>query len=202
MNHPFTTLAILASLLLGGCIPKHPSKTITHFTLPSPSIRPSSHTYTFDKTLKIARPESSEAFRSDKFRYIKEGVKLESYAFSRWSDAPIGMIERYLAECLRSRNLFKAIVRDTSEAEGDLLLESELLDFSHHFGGEKSTGVVRIHFNLIDPQSRRILAAVTLKGVSSAPSENAKGGAKAIAEATGQICEQLYQWLISINKNY
>ncbi|OQX72590.1 MAG: hypothetical protein B6D59_08085 [Campylobacteraceae bacterium 4484_4] len=201
MRYRSVTLTIITALLLGGCIPRQPSRPVTRYTLPLPSLKERLPAPLFAKTLKIARPESSRAFKSTKI-YYTQGMERNPYAFSRWSDTPVRMFERYLIEYLREKRLFKAVIPHNSRAANDLLLESQLLDFSQHFEEGKSKGVVSLHFDLIEPKSRRILASKTFSASFPATSQDSRGGTEALAGATKKICEKLYKWLISISKNY
>ena len=78
-----------------------------------------------------------------------------------------------------------------------MILQGELLDFSHHVqNNNSSTGIVKVHFYLLDSSTKSILANKLFSAEEVANPKNAKGATAAINRASSTIAEQLITWLV------
>lgn len=88
------------------------------------------------------------------------------------------------------------MVPPTSVSEFDLLLESVLLDFSHHINDDgTSDGVVRVCFYLVDNKTGTVTATKEFVSKVSAPSQNAQSAAAALNKAATNVARDLVAWI-------
>ncbi len=193
-----TLLLLCTLLLLQGCIPKRPAHTIDHYTLALPDIQPLSHR-SDPRTVKIMMLRSDAPYRLDRIYYSTAPTRIEPYAYSRWSDTPVAMTERYLEHALRVRRLFRTVLPSTSDADTDLLLECELLRFLQIVPPDTpSYAQIVMPCTLIDTRQRRPIASTELHAKSPAPRKDPSGGVEALQKAMQGIVEQLFAWLVPL----
>ena len=129
--------------------------------------------------------------------YRESEYSLDSYAYSRWSDNPSKLLDVYLQQRLTNNQLVSTIVPYEIGADADMILQGELLDFSHHVqNNNSSTGIVKVHFYLLDSSTKSILANKLFSAEEVANPKNAKGATAAINRASSTIAEQLITWLV------
>lgn len=93
------------------------------------------------------------------------------------------------------------VVPPTSVSKADFLLESTLLDLSHHIDDDgTSEGVIRVRFYLINNTTRTVTA--TKEFVSRVPitTQNAKGAVEALNKAATNVARELVTWLTKIGR--
>ncbi|MDO9303826.1 MAG: ABC-type transport auxiliary lipoprotein family protein [Sulfuricurvum sp.] len=179
------------------------------------SLRPSLHEYTIlpsyvphvattlpiNAALKLSSTRSIPSLTSTQFYYLKESSRIDAYLYSRWSDSPSSMIDRAVYSALQDQQLFTTLIPATSSATADLLLESDLRAFYHRFSdNSKSEGFIDITYRLIDPKTKKMIAAKRFIITEPALSEDAQGGVNALTKATHQLSENTTDWLETVGK--
>ncbi len=150
--------------------------------------------------LKILPIRSIDAFTSRNIIYTDKQYSQNPYIYSRWSDAPVKMLQTMFQVQLEKSGQFKAVLASTSSARASLNLECTLYDFSHHLNPDNtSNGVVRVGCYLINNKNRSVLAHQELLAFIASPTENAQGAAMALNKAVNEVSVQLLNWLSSIN---
>lgn len=193
-------LSITAAVLVTGCttniLPPVDSYTIgISCRIEAPSgEKPGS-----PRVLKVAIPESVAAINSHNILYQEGEFAQNPYAHSRWSDTPNKMLDGLLRACVNKSSIFKAVLPSYSKGHGDLLLESRLSEFYHHINADGgSEGRVRIEFYLIRAKSGHVVATHEFSSNISATTLDAKGGVRAINEASRSVALDMVQWLSSL----
>jgi len=176
-----------------------PSQAVEVYTLtPTSSALGQSANNKADNALVLALSpiRSSRTLQSTDIIYRDSEYGYDSYAYSRWSDSPVNLLEIVLQQSLSQRPYLSAVVTNQTDAYAGLLLEGILLDFSHHVQGEDlSTGVVAIRFYLIDVQTKMILGTKVFSVEVTAEPRNSQGATSAINLATKSVIEALNDWL-------
>lgn len=146
--------------------------------------------------IKLAPARGAKLFSSTEFLYTDTSYGLNSYAYSRWSDAPVRLLQTLFQVAMEESGLFVAVVPPTSVSKADLLLESTLLDFSHHVKDDgTSEGVVRVRFHLIKTTAKTVTATKELVSKVPATSQDAHGAAAALNKAATNVARNLVSWL-------
>lgn len=189
------TLLIPFVILLGGC-----SSTLTppvqEYTI-YPPLHSSSSSKPFSaKTLRLSPTKTIPSLSSRNLLYLRQNGEVGNYLYTRWSDVPAILIERSLVDSLQVNMLFSALLTNTSSAQSDLLLESDLHAFYHRFEADrKSQGVIDITYRLIDTKTKLPIASKRFFITKEASGENAAGGIEALTAATSELTLQCTQWL-------
>lgn len=146
--------------------------------------------------IQIAPVRGSGAFTGTDILYTDTRHALHSYAYSRWRDAPVRMMQTVLEVAVENSGLFRAVLPPTSVSGADFLVESTLLEFGHVLGQEgASTGVVRMRFHLIDNKSRKVVAGKELVARIPVATMDARGATAAINQAAIKVATDLVVWL-------
>ncbi len=183
---------------LAGCslISQKSSPAIDVYTL-SPELEKESKIKVDNAPVLAFSPlRSSRGLMSSDIIYRDSEYAFNSYAYSRWSDSPVKLLEIVLQQSLSKSSYLMAVVPAQTGAHTRLLLEGTLLDFSHHIqNDEHSIGRVAIRFYLIDVQTKTVLATKEFFTEVAAEPQNAQGATSAINLASNKVIEALNDWL-------
>jgi len=148
------------------------------------------------RVLQVAPVRGAMALHTTDILYTDQVRSQQSYAYSRWREAPVRAMQTVIEAALGNSGLFKAVLPSSSEAVADLVLESTLLECGHVLKeGSASQGVVRMRFYLIDTKGRTVIADKELVAVAPAAANDASGAAAAINQAALQVAAELAAWL-------
>ena len=197
MTNSGILLVILCCILASCSFNKIPPSDI--YTI-SPDFRKSSSSTSVDKKnrpiIKLAPIRASRAFTCTDIVYSTTRYQQNSYAYSRWSDAPVKLLPLLFQTTLEATGRFSAVIGSPSVAKADFLLESTLTDFSHHVhDGNASEGVIGIRFYLINTATKTVTAATEVRSQAPASAPNAKDGVAALNKAADTVAHALAVWL-------
>lgn len=149
-----------------------------------------------DATLKLAPTHGGRSFSTTDIVYRDPQHGHNSYAYSRWSDAPVRLMHTYIQVALERSGQFLAVVPSVSVSEADYLLESTLLDLSHHIKGDGGTeGTIRMRFYLINQKTSEVLATKEFLSVVAAQTNNAEGGVAALNQGASNLVRDFVVWV-------
>jgi cholesterol transport system auxiliary component len=184
-------------LLLAGCTTR-PVPPTTIYTL-NPGIATGAPAAVSRRhsgpILKLAPIRGTRPFSTTRMLYSRHGFEQNSFAFSRWSDSPVALLQLLFIEGLNRSGLFKAVLPPATPFKSELALEGTLLDFSLHMDGAESAAVLDIRFLLLDNGSRKILATRLFHVRIPVAQANPATTAEALNRASRQVLRQLVQWL-------
>ncbi len=195
-------IVVLSGLFAAGCMPA-PAKAPVVYTIsivgPLEGQGAEHHKHGISActpVLKVMPVRGDAPFTGTGILYRDSPHGLETYAFSRWSDAPVQMVETYLVNVLEGSDLFRAVLPSWSESRSDIVLETVVTDFSLHVDDDsRPSAVVAIRFFLIDKKSGKLLA--TERFVSKRPAQCPGAGCAvdAINRALYSLVHELVLWL-------
>ncbi|MBE0438585.1 MAG: membrane integrity-associated transporter subunit PqiC [Gammaproteobacteria bacterium] len=200
MNNQLWFMLVVIVVSLTGCslIKTTPGQPIDIYTLAPMALAQSMPVE--DKAdnalvLALSPLRSSRGLMSSDIIYRDSQYGFDSYAYSRWSDSPTILLALLMQDAL-SHNATISAVLPREIANADLLLETTLLDFSHHVqNDDTSFGRVAIRVHLIDVQTKAVLATKQLSAHVDAKQRNAQGAASSINQASMQVVDELDGWL-------
>ena len=197
MKNNVVWTCILLAVFLTGCA-LSPLPAIDTYTV-SPEWDDQRSQTTHNKqliTLKLAPIQGIKSFSGTEMLYSDLQHGRNSYAYSRWNDAPIRLMQTYIQVTLEHRGQFFAVVPHTSVSEADYLLEGVLVDFSQHFKNDgNSESIIRMHFYLINYRTKKIIATREFIAVVPALTNNASGGADSLNQAAKNLVNDLVAWI-------
>ncbi len=148
------------------------------------------------RVLHVAPVRGAMALQTTDILYTDQARSQQSYAHSRWREAPVRAMQTVIEAALGNSGLFKAVLPSNSQAGADLVLEGTLLECGHVLKeGSSSQGVVRMRFYLIDTKDRTVMAGKELVAMAPAATNDASGATGAINQAALQVAAELAAWL-------
>jgi len=182
-------------LLASGCATQS-SPPVTEYALSPHALPGQAQKTKLPLTIRVSPVEASRIYQVPDLYYVEAGYQRNPYAYNRWVDAPVRMLQLVLQDRLEQSGLFKAVLPSSSSLAADLRLEITLYDFSQHLGQDNSSeGVVRLQAYLIDTRKGRLLGEQQFVSRVPATSNSAEGGVAAINAAVSDILPQLIDWL-------
>lgn len=188
------------ALVLAGCSTTTPP--INEYTiLPVYSTEEAPNTAQANLSLKLAPTKSIASLSSKELFYLRDSGQIGAYLYSRWADTPASMIDRSLISSLQNRAFFSALLPNGSNANADLILESNLHAFYHRFSkNDTNEGFIDITYRLIETKNKQTLASKRFVITVPSQSADAKGGADALTIATRSLSREITLWLEMISK--
>jgi len=200
MNRQNLLILLVITLISAGCatitVPASDTYAINTTCEPGKELDKKS---SLSKVVKVAYPKSASAINSRHILYQEREFAQNAYAHSSWIDTPNKMLGGLFLSCIDKKSIFKAVLPSGSKGRSDFLLETTISEFYHHVNNAGSSeGRVRIGFYLIDSNSRNVIATKEFYTKVSAKTHNAKGGVRALNDASKSIALKLSRWLSSI----
>jgi len=202
INKQFPLWLLITTVWLSGCsvITPKSSPAIDVYTLSQQMQQAKAPSEMKDATaliLALSPIRSPQGLMSTDIIYRDTDYGFNSYAYSRWSDSPSKLLASYLQQYLAQSQLISAVVPVDSRVNADLLLETTLVDFSHHIQANDSgsKGVVSVIFYLINQHDKTLLATKQFTQEIMVEQNNAKGATYAINQASKLVAIALQEWL-------
>ena len=150
-------------------------------------------------TITLAEVESPPALESTAVLYrlgYADAQQLRPYAQARWTMPPAQLLRQRLRAQLSQRRTVLS-QGDTGPAPG-IVVRVELDEFSQWFDTpQSSSALIRLRATVLQPgpNGQRTSAQQSFVIQSAAPSADAAGGVKALAQASDGLIAQLDAWL-------
>ncbi|MES2974620.1 MAG: ABC-type transport auxiliary lipoprotein family protein [Pseudomonadota bacterium] len=202
-----TVLLGMAALVLAGCgaLPDKPSRPASYDFGPGATAPEPANRMAPLPPLALADIEAPNALDGSAMYYrlgYVDAQQLRPYAQARWSMSPSQLVMQQLRETLGQRRaLLTAGEGPAVNRTGGKLpnvLKIELEEFSQLFESPTaSVGLVRMRATLVQvtTSGESLLAQRSVVVQRPAPSADAPGGARALAQATRAAVEEIAQWL-------
>ncbi|MBO9515944.1 MAG: membrane integrity-associated transporter subunit PqiC [Variovorax sp.] len=201
--------ALAASLLAAGCgsLPDKPTRATLYDFGPGPvSAAPADRPAGAAALQPIALADIEANARLDGTQMLyrlgyADANEVRPYGQSRWSQSPAQLLRQRLREALAATRpvLGPEESATIARTEGRVpdTLRVTLEEFSQFFDAPASSvGLIRVHATLIrtSPGGDRVLAQRSFSARRAAPSHDAPGGVKALADASDALVAELVAW--------
>lgn len=142
--------------------------------------------------LLINSPRATSGFTTSRFAYRRSNPRIEYFAYHRWSDSPARMFHSLLVAAAEQSNIYRGVITTGAPVEGDLRLDSEIMDLSQHFGDDGGSHVrfaVRVRLY----GGGRLLGGDVFE-VSEPAEPNPQSGVQAANRASGRVLRRIMQF--------
>ena len=199
MKRAFAALAL--ALALGGCINigKQPdTPAVVYYVLndATPAAAPAP-TRAGAPTLLVLDTAAGSFYDTDQLIFSRSAGTRGQYQFARWTERP----GKRFADLMRAR-LDRQGNWHVSAAggyvRGDVLLDTELVEFYHDASSEPGQVRLVLRAELVDLKQRKLLGRRVFEQQVPVATYNAAGAAQASNQAVSRTLDELTAWLATL----
>lgn len=152
-----------------------------------------------DQVLAVSPLRAAAGFDSTAMVYVQSPYVVGHYATHRWADAPARMLGPLLLRALDDGGGFRAVVQSSSGLPAELRLDTELMLMRHSFLVRPSRIELTLRAQLVDVQSRGVLATRYVEVSQDAPSDDAPGGVTAANAAVARALALVAAFCVEVS---
>ncbi|VVQ10863.1 hypothetical protein PS918_05274 [Pseudomonas fluorescens] len=193
-----TTLALLASFtLISACSILPKPEPFEIYRLPAAQTSASaSHGTPQRWSLRLNKPQSSEALNSPNIAVIPQGDVIISYKGSRWSDPAPVLVRNRLLDGFQRDGRVTLLSTDDSNFQADLELGGSLQAFQTEYQGPAASAVVRLDVLLVRGYDQRILASRRFEVRQPLSDVKVPAVVAGFGQASDQLTAQVVAWAV------
>lgn len=194
--------ALAMALLLAGCINfaerSEKSPEVVNYVL-NDRAAPTSRTpvRAGAPLLLVLDTTAGGFYDTDQIAFSRTPSTRAYYQFARWTDRPGKRFAELMRAHLDRQGAYR-VAAAGGYVLGDLLLDTELIDFYHDASSEPGTMRLVLRAELIDLRQRTLLGRQTFEQQVPLARFDAAGAAAAADVAVGQALDALTDWLASL----
>jgi len=191
-------LALLASfIVLSACSILPKSEPSDVYRLPSAQSGASaSHVTPHRRSLRLTKPQASEALNSPKIAVIPQGDLISSYKASRWSDPAPVLLRNRLLDGFQRDGRVPLLSTDDSNFQADLELGGNLQAFQTEYQGTNASVVVRLDAVLVRGYDQRLLASRRFEVRQPLSDAKVPAVVTGFGQASDQLTAQVVNWAV------
>ncbi|MGJ7513297.1 ABC-type transport auxiliary lipoprotein family protein [Pseudomonas baetica] len=191
-------LALLASFtLIGACSILPKPEPFEIYRLPSgQASAPASQSMPQRWSLRLNKPQASEALNSPNIAVIPQGDVISSYKGSRWSDPAPVLLRNRLLDGFQRDGRVTLLSTDDSNFLADLELGGSLQAFQTEYQGSTASVVVRLDALLVRGYDQRILASKRFEVRQPLSDVKVPAVVAGFGQASDQLTAQVVGWAV------
>nr|WP_180202033.1 ABC-type transport auxiliary lipoprotein family protein [Pseudomonas sp. SbOxS1]NYU01314.1 ABC transporter [Pseudomonas sp. SbOxS1] len=193
-----TRLALLASFtLISSCSILPKTEPFDLYRLPSAhsSVAPA-HATPQRWSLRLNKPQASEALNSPNIAVIPQGDVISNYKGARWSDPAPVLVRNRLLDGFQRDGRVTLLSTDDSNFQADLELGGSLQAFQTEYQGAAASVVVRLDALLVRGYDQRILASRRFEVRLPLSDVKVPAVVAGFGQASDQLTAQVVAWAV------
>jgi len=147
-------------------------------------------------SLRLTKPQASEALNSPKIAVIPQGDLISSYKASRWSDPAPVLLRNRLLDGFQRDGRVTLLSTDDSNFQADLELGGSLQAFQTEYQGTAASVVVRLDAVLVRGFDQRILASRRFEVRQPLSDVQVPSVVAGFGQASDQLTAQVVNWAV------
>lgn len=187
-------LVVLSSALLAACGPVKLPPVSTYTMMSTHPFHVPRRAQT-DQTLYVEVPIASPGYETTDMIYVETPFKLSAFTQNRWVAPPGLMLQTIVAQAIRSRGYFKAVLTTPVAMKLGCRLEMQLIQLQQEF----MTGVSRVRLvvqaTLIDNNSGKALGSQRFEEVVLTGAPTPYAGVIATNHAATSLAEEVARFV-------
>jgi cholesterol transport system auxiliary component len=193
-----TCLALLASFtLISSCSILPKSEPFDLYRLPSvQSSASASHVTPQRWSLRLNKPQASEALNSPNIAVIPQGDVISSYKGSRWSDPAPVLLRNRLLDGFQRDGRVTLLSTDDSNFQADMEMGGSLQAFQTEYQGSSTSVVVRLDALLVRGYDQRILASKRFEVRQPLSDVKVPAVVAGFGQASDRLTAQVVAWAV------
>jgi len=196
MIHAIRTRIAVASMaiLLGACASKGPTTAQYDFG-PLPAAAAALAAPVAIIIADVSGPASLDSERMHYRLLYADARQSRPYAYNQWTSTPLQLLTQRMKARIAQAGV--KVLSTTDAAASTNLLRMEVEDFAQNFdSAASSSGVVRLRASVF--RSHKLVDQKTFTRSAPAPSADAAGGARALADAADAVAADVLAWLAAL----
>lgn len=200
MKKGFALVAL--SLALSGCVnfgEKADSPAVVYYVLDDPTPPAIAKPVRADApTLLVLDTTTGGFYDTDQLIFSRSPVTRGQYQFARWTERP----GKRFADLMRTRLDHQGSYHVTAAGgyvRGDLLLDTELIEFYHDAVSEPGQVRLALRAELVDLKQRKLLGRRVFEQQVALTRYDAAGAAEASSLAVSRVLDELTPWLATLH---
>lgn len=184
---------ISTSILLSGCGLLSPAKIapLQTYTISPLHQKPiPAHSKT-KLSLLISMPVAYPGFDTSRMAYVQVPYKLHYFANSAWIAPPAQMILPVLADAVRSRGYFYAVVTPPFSGVSNYRLDTQIIMLQQEFLDPVSQIHLIMQANIVNNDTNRVVASQRFESILPAPENNPYNGVVAANAAVSSVSDRI-----------
>jgi cholesterol transport system auxiliary component len=148
-------------------------------------------------TLLVPDTTSGSFYDTDQLVFSRSEDTRGLYQFARWTERP----GKRFADLMRARLQRRGdwhVSTAAGHVRGDLLLDTELVEFYHDASSQPGQMRLVLRAELVDLKRRKLLGHRVFEQSASLATFDAAGAAQASSQAVGRALDDLSAWLANI----
>jgi len=194
------SIAIAAmAVLLGACASKgSPTAQYDFGPLPDAGTPANASASTPASAIIVADISGPAALDSERMNYrllYSDARQSRPYAYNQWTSTPLQLLTQRMKARIAQSGV--RVLSTTDAAASVTLLRMEVEDFAQNFdSATSSNGVVRLRASVF--RNHKLVDQKTFSRSAPAPSADAAGGARALADASDAVASDVLAWLAAL----
>jgi cholesterol transport system auxiliary component len=192
------TIAAMAAML-GACASKgQPTAQYDFGPLPAAAPALNANAGAAVGAIIVADVTGPAALETERMHYrllYSDARQSRPYAYNQWVSTPAQLLTQRMKARLSQAGV--KVLSTTDAAASATVLRMEVEDFAQNFDSATgSQGVVRLRASVF--RNHRLVDQKSFSASSAAPSADAAGGARALAESSDAVAADLITWLAAL----
>lgn len=188
-------LLILAMLIV-ACSPVT-LPGIRYYSLAPTHLFVQSHKHRSSSVLYLATPISNPGYETTNMLYVTEPYQLSAFGQSQWVSPPALMLQAMVADALRSKGFYRAVITHAQGAQWQYRLNLTLAKLQQEFIGPQSHVRLEILVTLVDVgHGGQVLASQRFTALERAYAANPYAGVLAANRAATRLSSEIARFCI------
>jgi cholesterol transport system auxiliary component len=189
--------ATVMALLLGACASKGPTTAQYDFG-PLPTVTQAAPQAINPAAIIVTDVSGPAALDSERMYYrllYADARQSRPYAYNQWTSTPPQLLTQRMKAHIAQAGV--KVLTPSDAAASTNLLRMEVEDFTQNFDtATSSSGTLRLRASVF--RSHQLVDQKTFSRSAAAPSADAAGGARALADAADAVAADLLAWLAAL----
>lgn len=184
--------------MASGCVSVEVGKdsaALTQFRLEDAAVPLSRRAQPIAHRLVVVPMGAGSSAESLAMLYSTVPQQRATYQYSSWSERPSQRVAQMLVDRLAARGSFESVALLGRGISGDLQLNLVVAELLHDAAEAPGSARMAISVELVERESRRLIARHTFAARVPVDGNNAAGAARALSRASAQILDELLPWL-------
>ncbi len=189
---------LLVSILLSGCSIFPTPEPKTQYTLFSPTPRIKAPKIV-QPALIIKVPTADSSLNTAEIA-VSPTPGVRTYVDGAlWTDRTPVMLQNLFVQGFQNSAIFPNVGTPGTGIASNIILDSQLRDFSVHYEGKQPVVVVNLYMQIFDLKTRQVIEGRQFKQKIQVTQNNLQAIRQGFQKAVSQMTENIIRWVISKN---